>query len=64
MPGLIIPSGSSAAFSVRSKACVAQLDTFFTQWFDTAYPTKGGATRPTITGPGLDGAGFNTNGCR
>jgi hypothetical protein len=28
------------------------------QWFDTAYPAGGGANRPTITGPGLAGAGF------
>ena len=31
---------------------------FFTQWFDTAYPTSGGATKPSITGPGLHGGGF------
>ena len=28
------------------------------QWFDTAYPAGGGANRPVITGPGLDGPGF------
>jgi Peptidase family M1 domain len=43
---------------VRSGACQARLGQFFTQWFDTAYPSGGGANRPTITGPGLDGPGF------
>lgn len=28
------------------------------QWFDTAYPSGGGANRPQITGPGLAGPGF------
>ena len=47
---------------VKSKACQAHLTDFFTQWFDTDYPTATGATRPTITGPGLDGAGFYGRG--
>ena len=38
--------------------CQAELSQFFTQWFDTAYPAGGGANRPQITGPGLDGGGF------
>jgi hypothetical protein len=43
----------------QSAGCSAQLDTFFTQWFDTAYPVGGGpANRPTLTGPGLSGPGF------
>ena len=42
----------------QSHACRSKLGAFFTQWFDTAYPTAGGATRPTITGPGLAGGGF------
>ncbi|MBO0814092.1 MAG: hypothetical protein J2P30_02915, partial [Actinobacteria bacterium] len=42
----------------QSQACRAELSQFFTQWFDTAYPAPGGATKPAITGPGLDGAGF------
>jgi hypothetical protein len=43
----------------QSDGCRAQLDTFFTQWFDTAYPVGGGpANRPTLTGPGLIGPGF------
>jgi hypothetical protein len=39
-------------------ACHARLDQFFTQWFDTAYPSGGGANKPQITGPGLTGPGF------
>lgn len=42
----------------QSEACHAKLDQFFTQWFDTAYPSGGGANRPQITGPGLAGPGF------
>ena len=43
----------------QSAGCHAQLDQFFTQWFDTAYPVGGGpANRPTLTGPGLSGPGF------
>jgi hypothetical protein len=48
---------------VRSAACGARLGEFFRQWFDTAYPPGGGASRPTITGPGLAGPGFYTGGC-
>jgi peptidase M1-like protein len=43
---------------VHSSACQQRLGEFFTQWFDTAYPSGGGANRPMITGPGLDGPGF------
>jgi hypothetical protein len=42
----------------RSESCGRRLETFFRQWFDTSYPTSSGATRPTLTGPGLHGAGF------
>jgi aminopeptidase N len=42
----------------RSHACRTHLGAFFRQWFDTAYPTGSGATKPTITGPGLSGSGF------
>jgi hypothetical protein len=42
----------------QSAACHARLDQFFTQWFDTAYPPGGGANRPQLTGPGLNGPGF------
>jgi Peptidase family M1 domain len=43
---------------VHSSACQERLSRFFTQWFDTAYPAGGGANRPMITGPGLDGPDF------
>jgi hypothetical protein len=42
----------------QSPACQAKLDQFFTQWWDTAYPSGGGANKPQITGPGLAGPGF------
>src|SRR5580700_1875879 len=49
---------------VRSSSCEARLSQFFTQWFDTAYASGGGGgpNRPTITGPGLAGAGFYAAG--
>ena len=43
---------------VHSGSCQARLSQFFSQWFDTAYPSGGGANRPMITGPGLAGPGF------
>jgi hypothetical protein len=43
---------------VRSRACQQRLSQFFSQWFDTAYASGGGANRPVITGPGLAGPGF------
>ena len=42
----------------KSAACENRLSQFFTQWFDTAYPSGGGTNKPAITGPGLAGAGF------
>jgi hypothetical protein len=47
-------------------ACRARLGDFFSQWFDTVYPPGGGANRPQLTGPGLDGPGFYDahGGCR
>jgi hypothetical protein len=42
---------------VNSASCNARLTSFFTQWFDTAYPA-GAGHRPQITGPGLNGPGF------
>jgi hypothetical protein len=53
-----LEAGFSAFLPHPSQSCRAQLSQFFTQWFDTAYPTGGGQNRPQITGPGLDGAGF------
>ncbi|MEP7024221.1 MAG: hypothetical protein ABJB47_10555, partial [Actinomycetota bacterium] len=47
----------------RDAACTARLGQFFTQWFDTVYPPGGGAHRPQITGPGLNGQGFCTAAC-
>lgn len=48
----------------RSAACQARLRTFFTEWFDTAYPESGvRGRRPQITGPGLQGGGFFTSAC-
>ena len=49
----------------KSAACENRLSQFFTQWFDTAYPSGGGANKPAITGPGLAGAGFydSNGGC-
>jgi Peptidase family M1 domain len=44
---------------VPSPSCTAELGEFFTQWWDTVYPPGGGANRPQITAPGLDGGGFN-----
>ena len=41
----------------KSAACRSQLGQFFTEWFDTAYPS-GTTTEPDITGPGLAGPGF------
>lgn len=43
----------------HSRACRTELSKFFHEWFDTAYPTENGATKPDITGPGLDGPGFS-----
>jgi hypothetical protein len=42
----------------QSAACSARLDQFFGQWFDTVFTPGGGANRPQITGPGLNGPGF------
>ena len=42
----------------QSASCTARLGTFFTEWFDTAYPAGGGINEPQLTGPGLDGPGF------
>ena len=42
----------------QSAACSKRLDQFFTEWFDTAYPSGGGKHKPMITGPGLAGPDF------
>ena len=41
-----------------TQACRSRLSTFFREWFDTAYPSGGGANKPQITGPGLEGTNF------
>jgi aminopeptidase N len=46
------------ALPSQSGACRAELSKFFSEWFDTAYPTASGAAKPDITGPGLSGPGF------
>ena len=48
----------SAYLPNRTAGCTAELNRFFTQWFDTVYLPGGGINRPQITGPGLDGGGF------
>ena len=45
-----------------TQACRSRLTAFFRQWFDTAYPTGGGADKPQITGPGLEGTNFYGRG--
>ena len=47
----------------QSQACSDRLDQFFTQWWDTAYPAGGGANRPQLTGPGLEGTDFYDATC-
>jgi Peptidase family M1 domain len=42
-----------------SAACKSALTEFFTEWWDTVYPPGGGANRPQVTAPGLDGGGFH-----
>ena len=40
------------ALPVQSASCNARLTQFFTQWFDTAFPTGGANTnKPQLTGP-------------
>ena len=53
-----LEAGFQAFLPNQSAACHARLDEFFTQWFDTVYASGGGANRPQLTGPGLDGPGF------
>lgn len=42
-----------------SPACRSRLRRFFTEWFETAYH----GSKPQITGPGLSGSPFYTDGC-
>lgn len=61
--GSITEPQLEAAFAAflpkQSTPCKAKLSQFFTQWWDTVYPPGGGANRPQITAPGLDGGGFS-----
>jgi Peptidase family M1 domain len=54
-----LESAFKSFLPVQSSACRAELDQFFTEWWDTVYPPGGGANRPQITAPGLDGGGFH-----
>jgi len=54
-----LESAFRAFLPTRTAACNAQLTQFFSEWWDTVYPPGGGANRPQITGPGLDGGGFH-----
>jgi Peptidase family M1 domain len=49
----------------QSADCSAQLDEFFREWWDTAYPPGGGINKPALTGPGLNGTNFynSQGGC-
>jgi Peptidase family M1 domain len=54
-----LESAFASFLPTRSASCSAALTQFFTQWWDTVYPPGGGANRPQITAPGLDGGGFH-----
>jgi hypothetical protein len=54
-----LEAGFQAFLPSPTAACHAELSEFFTEWFDTVYASGGGANRPQITGPGLDGGGFH-----
>jgi hypothetical protein len=54
-----LESAFASFLPTKTAACTAQLTQFFGEWFDTVYPPGGGANRPQITGPGLDGGGFH-----
>src|SRR5262249_6351360 len=54
-----LESGFAQFLPSPTPSCRAALSDFFTEWWDTVYPPGGGANRPQITGPGLDGGGFH-----
>jgi len=64
--GSITESQLEAAFQKwmpeKTPQCSARLARFFTEWFDTPYPSNG-ADEPGLTGPGLDGGGFYGGSC-
>jgi hypothetical protein len=53
-----LEAGFQAFLPNPTRGCNTELSQFFTEWFDTVYPNGGGPNRPQITGPGLDGGGF------
>ena len=54
-----LESTFASFLSTPTAACRSELSAFFAEWWDTAYPPGGGANRPQITAPGLDGGGFH-----
>src|SRR4051794_297933 len=46
----------------QTQACAARLAQFFTQWFDTAFPSGGGDNRPQLTGQANSSAPFYSTG--
>jgi hypothetical protein len=59
-----LEAGFARWLPAQGQACRTRLSTFFSQWFDTAYPKGGGRHRPQITGPGLPGQDFyQPGGC-
>ena len=54
-----LESAFKAFLPTPSASCKAALTEFFAEWWDTVYPPGGGANRPQLTAPGLDGGGFH-----
>ncbi|HEY8409381.1 MAG TPA: M1 family aminopeptidase [Gaiellaceae bacterium] len=54
-----LESAFKSFLPTKTASCNAALTEFFTEWWDTVYPPGGGANRPQVTGPGLDGGGFH-----
>lgn len=48
-----LEAGFSEFLPNPTPACIAKLNRFFTQWFDTVYPPSGGRNRPQIMAAGL-----------
>jgi hypothetical protein len=53
-----LEAGFEAFLPHPTAGCRTELATFFTEWFDTVYASGGGANKPQITAPGLNGGGF------
>jgi Peptidase family M1 domain len=54
-----LESGFAQFLPSATPSCRAALSDFFTEWWDNVYPPGGGANRPQMTAPGLDGGGFH-----